>query len=111
MCHTLIPIWVEKYVRGEFDDDAVEEELIRNTRRESRPSNGLSDVRLLRSSFKRGFAARRECHELCVSWSAHAGFRYDHAVKRSSNIMANWLRAANHSLTFLPPFSKLRIAK
>ena len=52
-----------------------------------------------------------ECHELCVSGLAHAGFRYGHALKRSSNIMAKWLRAANHSRTFRPPFSKLRIAK
>ncbi|WP_411976636.1 GNVR domain-containing protein [Sulfitobacter faviae] len=29
-----------------------------------------------------------ECHELCVSGLAHAGFRYSHALKRSSNIMA-----------------------
>jgi transposase len=28
VCRTLIPIWVEKYERGEFDDDAVEEELL-----------------------------------------------------------------------------------
>lgn len=28
VCRTLIPIWVEKYERGEFDDDAVEEEPI-----------------------------------------------------------------------------------
>ncbi len=52
-----------------------------------------------------------ECHELCVSGLAHAGFRYGHALKRSSNMIANWLRAANHSRTFLPPFSKLRIAR
>jgi len=25
---TLIPIWIDKYERGEFDDDAVEEELL-----------------------------------------------------------------------------------
>ncbi|MEC5382414.1 hypothetical protein VSX64_16275 [Aurantimonas sp. C2-6-R+9] len=25
-CRTLLPIWIEKYERGEFDDDAVEEE-------------------------------------------------------------------------------------
>ena len=54
---------------------------------------------------------QRECHELCVSGLAHAGFRYSHALKRSSNIMAKWLRAANHSRTFRPPFSKFRIAK
>ena len=24
---------------------------------------------------------RRECHELCVSGLAHAGFRYSHALK------------------------------
>ena len=28
VCRTLIPIRVEKYERGEFDDDAVEEELL-----------------------------------------------------------------------------------
>lgn len=28
VCRTLIPIWVEKYERGEFDDETVEEELI-----------------------------------------------------------------------------------
>jgi hypothetical protein len=52
-----------------------------------------------------------ECHELCVSGLAHAGFRYRYALKRSSNMIANWFRAANHSRTFLPPFSKLRIAR
>jgi transposase-like protein len=30
-----------------------------------------------------------ECHELCVSGLAHAGFRYGHALKRSSNRIAN----------------------
>ena len=55
--------------------------------------------------------ARGECHELCVSGLAHAGFRYGHALKRSSNMIAKWLRAANHSRTFRPPFSKLRIAR
>lgn len=25
---TLIPIWIDKYERGEFDDDAIEEELL-----------------------------------------------------------------------------------
>ena len=29
-----------------------------------------------------------ECHELCVSVMAHAGFRFGHALKRSSNIIA-----------------------
>ncbi|WP_354544660.1 IS6 family transposase [Roseovarius sp. MBR-78] len=28
-----------------------------------------------------------ECHELCVSGQAHAGFRYGHALKRSSNMI------------------------
>ena len=31
----------------------------------------------------------RECPELCVSELAHAGFRYGHALKRSSNMIAN----------------------
>ncbi|NJR13108.1 MAG: hypothetical protein HC779_00760 [Phyllobacteriaceae bacterium] len=53
----------------------------------------------------------RECHELCVSGPVHAGFRYGHALKRSPNMIANWFLAANHSLTFLPPFSKLRMAR
>ncbi len=30
-----------------------------------------------------------ECNELCVSGPAHAGFRYGHALKRSSNMIAN----------------------
>ncbi len=30
-----------------------------------------------------------ECHEVCVSGPAHAGFRYGHALKRSSNMIAN----------------------
>ncbi len=55
--------------------------------------------------------AIRECPEFCVSVPDHGGFKYSHALKRSSNIIANWLRAANHSRTFLPPFSKLRMAR
>jgi hypothetical protein len=30
-----------------------------------------------------------ECPELCVSGLAHAGFRYGHALKRYSNMIAN----------------------
>ena len=30
-----------------------------------------------------------ECPELCVSELAHAGYRYGHALKRSSNMIAN----------------------
>lgn len=52
-----------------------------------------------------------ECDELCEPRPAHAGFRYAHAVKRSSNMMANWLREANRCRTLLPPFSKCRIAR
>ena len=36
-----------------------------------------------------GRGVSRECHELCVSGLAHAGFRYGHALKRSSNMIAN----------------------
>ena len=53
----------------------------------------------------------RECPEFCVSVLAHAGFRYGHALKRSSNMIANWFLAAYHSLTFRPPFSKFLIAR
>ncbi len=52
----------------------------------------------------------RECPEFCVSVPVRGGFKYGHALKRSSNMIANWLQAANHSRTFLPPFSKFRIA-
>jgi hypothetical protein len=51
-----------------------------------------------------------ECPELCVSGPVHA-VSDTQASKRSPNIMANWLRAANHSLTFRPSFSKLRMAR
>lgn len=54
--------------------------------------------------------ASRECHKLCVSAPIHAAFDTQ-ASKRSLNIMANWFLAANHSLTFRPSFSKLRIAR
>lgn len=53
---------------------------------------------------------RRECPELCVSGPVHA-VSDTQASKRSPNIMANWLRAANHSRTFRPSFSKLRMAR
>jgi len=69
---------------------------------------GIETINVIRKI--RGIGPR-ECHELCVSGPAHAGFRYGHALKRSSNIIANWLRAANHSRTFLPPFSKFLIAR
>ena len=52
----------------------------------------------------------RKCPELCVSGPVHA-VSDTQASKRSPNIMANWLRAANHSRTFRPSFSKLRMAR
>ena len=58
-----------------------------------------------------GHDVRRECHELCVWLPAHAGVSRGHAWKRSANMISNWLRAANHSRTFPPPFSKLRMAR
>ena len=45
--------------------------------------------------------ALRKCPELCVSGPVHA-VSDTQASKRSPNIMANWLRAANHSRTFRP---------
>ena len=53
----------------------------------------------------------REYPELCVSALTHAGFRYGHALKRSSNKIANWFLAANHSLTVRPLFSNFRMAR
>ncbi|MBU3029208.1 hypothetical protein, partial [Paracoccus marinaquae] len=56
------------------------------------------DVREFRKEIAK---ADRECQELCVSDPAHA-VSDTQAAKRSPNIMANWLRAANHSRTFRP---------
>jgi len=52
----------------------------------------------------------RECHELCVWRAAHA-VSAGHLLNRSGYKIANWLRAATHSLTHLPVFSNLRIAR
>lgn len=52
----------------------------------------------------------REWHELCVSGPAHA-VSDAQASTRPPDIMANWLRAANHSRTFRPSFTNPRIAK
>ena len=65
--------------------------------------------RLLRVQ-KQMAAVKRECHELCVSGPVHA-VSDTQASKRSPNIMANWLRAANHSRTLRPSFSNLRMAR
>ena len=56
------------------------------------------------------FRRHRECPEVCVSAPVHA-VSDTQAAKRSPNIMANWFRAANHSRTLRPSFSKLRIAR
>ena len=69
----------------------------------------LTPVLTLRARSSRP-SAERECHDLCVSGPVHA-VSDTQASKRSPNIMANWLRAANHSRTFLPSFSNLRIAR
>ena len=60
--------------------------------------------------YKRRNRIERECPDLCVSRPVHA-VSDTQASKRSPNIMANWLRAANHSRTFRPSFSKLRMAR
>jgi hypothetical protein len=46
----------------------------------------------------------RECHEVCVSELGHTDFRYGNALKRSSNIMANWLRATKPFPNIAPSF-------
>ncbi|MFT6103970.1 MAG: hypothetical protein ACJA1E_000385 [Paracoccaceae bacterium] len=65
-----------------------------------------------------------EYPKLCVRGSAHAGLT-GHLLNRSGYRIANWFRAAyycayrqhmlacvrGHSLTHLPAFSKLRIAR
>jgi len=51
-----------------------------------------------------------EYPKLCVWGSAHA-VETGHLLTRSGYRIANWFRAATHSLTQRPAFSKLRIAK
>ncbi len=60
----------------------LEEITFTNSEARRQILNSVSE--LLQSIF-----ANRECHELCVSEVAHAGFRYGHALKRSSNMIAN----------------------
>jgi len=79
---------------------------------------GFYDTRTLFGQYQQGNEAAirhegdlRECPELCVSALTHAGFRYGYALKRSSNRIANWFRAANHSLTLRPSFSNFRMAR
>jgi hypothetical protein len=56
-------------------------------------------------------ASAGECPEFCVWRPVHAGFSHAHAVKRVSNRIASWLRAAIHSRAVRPSFSKLRMAR
>src|SRR6056297_673405 len=70
----------------------------------------LADLITALSQAEREGRLAGECPELCVSGPVHA-VSDTQASKRSPNVMANWLRAANHSLTFLPSFSKLRMAR
>lgn len=52
-------------------------------------SRRIGDLARLASTDAALQASPRECHEVCVSGLAHAGFRYCHALKRSSNMIAN----------------------
>ena len=72
------------------------------------PGSGKSS--LIDAMTRREGESYGECPELCVSGPVHA-VSDTQASKRSPNIMANWLRAANHSRTFRPSFSKLRMAR
>ena len=56
------------------------------------------------------FQKLRECPKLCVWGLAHSVFT-GHRLNRSGYRIANWFRAATHSLTHRPVFSNLRIAK
>jgi hypothetical protein len=63
---------------------AVFEELIRR-----HPDLGEGVRRTLERRIRAWRAIHGECPELCVSGLAHAGFRYGHALKRYSNMIAN----------------------
>ncbi len=52
----------------------------------------------------------RECPKLCVWGLAHA-VKTGHLLNRSGYRIANRFRAATHSLTHRPDFSKLRMAR
>ncbi len=100
--------------------------ISREIRRNSATRSGEFDYRAIAAQWHADRAAKRpkicklavnpvlrdygECPELCVSGPVHA-VSDTQASKRSPNIMANWLRAANHSRTFRPSFSKLRMAR
>lgn len=88
------PEYVKLYVKADKNDDCDAETIAEAA---TRPT--MRFVRI-----------KGECPELCVSGPVHA-VSDTQASKRSPNVMANWLRAANHFLTFLPSFSKLRMAR
>jgi len=54
--------------------------------------------------------SEREYPKLCVWVLAHA-VKTGHLLNRSGYRIANWFRAAIHSLTQRPFFSKLRMAR
>jgi IS5 family transposase len=58
----------------------------------------------------RSKAKGREYPKLCVWGLAHA-VKTGHLLNRSGYKIANWFRAATHSLTHRPVFSNLRIAR
>ncbi len=55
-------------------------------------------------------ASYGECPKLCVWGLAHA-VKTGHLLNRSGYRIANRFRAATHSLTHRPDFSKLRMAR
>ena len=104
-------IEIQQYLR-EFDKSRFEEDFIARVSIKSAKKQVKAGVVIeLDTPRLDKFRLIWECHELCVWLPAHAGVSRGHAWKRSANMISNWLRAANHSRTFLPPFSKLRMAR
>lgn len=110
------PVYVKPFVKRQKNDaadaEAIAEAASRPTMRFVEPKTERQQARAMVFRTRDMFVRQRtrECPEVCVSVLAH-GFSDTQAAKRPSNIMANWLRAANHSRTLRPSFSKLRIAR
>jgi len=66
ICRTLIPIWIDKYQRGEFDDDAIEEELLHEytTRIAQSTASDFGAFRVLFDGHGRSALSRDTCNPL-----------------------------------------------
>ena len=60
ICRTLIPIWIVKFERGEFDDDSLEEEPLPEYEARVAALERLVGRQTLENEFPKGARSRRE---------------------------------------------------